>query len=282
MARAAMDYRPRSHSRYRTTATPVAGRVFLASLVLATGLAGWTANPLVTAAAFGAGWLPSAPALPAAGILTGFTVAIDPGHGGYDDGVLLHEDKPDEVREADINLAVCLKLREILERAGATVVLTRDEDEDLIRPGDVELYGSDARADLSRRAEVAMAASPDLFLSIHCNAFPSSEWRGSQVFYLTSGGPGCRRLADIIQGELARVTGETDRMANCRAEIYLLKKVSVPAATVELGFLSNPRDLQLLTNRDYQHLCAMAIFFGICRFVRLAPVSLPDAALQRH
>jgi len=125
-----------------------------------------------------------------------------------------------------------------------------------------------------------MAARPDVFLSIHCNAFPSSQWRGSQVFYLPSSGAPSRRLAEIIQGELTRVTGETDRLANSRADIFILKKVSVPAVTVELGFLSNPRDLQLLKNRDYQHLLAMAIFFGLCRFLRLVPVSLPDAALS--
>jgi len=253
----------------------VGDRAFAATLMLGVGLAGWLSNAFLLVAAFGAGWLPEAPALPVSDVLFGITVGLDPGHGGWDDGVLLNEDQADEVREADINLAVALKLRAILERAGARVALSRATDIDLAQPGDAERYGNEVRAELSRRAEAVLAAGPDLFISIHCNAFPSSQWRGSQVFYIPAGGPASRRLAEVIQGELVRVTGETDRMANRRVDIFLLKKMAeapVPAVTAELGFLSNPRDLQLLKNPDYQHLCAMALFFGICRFVRLAPV----------
>ncbi len=265
---------PRRTTR-AAAASPATSRVFGATLLLGVSLAGWFSSAFLLMAGFGAATLPAPPLLPAAMILKGVCVGLDPGHGGWDDGVLLNEDQADEVREADINLAVALKLRDILERAGARVVLSRTTDIDLLQPGDVERYGNEARAELSRRAEAVLGADPDLFISIHCNAFSSSEWRGSQVFYIAAGGPPSRRLAEIVQGELARVTGETDRLANRRVDIFLLKKMaeaSVPAVTAELGFLSNPRDLRLLTNPDYQHLCAMAVFFAVCRFLSLAPV----------
>jgi len=250
--------------------SPVGRRIFGVALALATGLTGWLTSPFLITAALGAAWLPEVPSIPAVAILDGLVVAIDPGHGGYDPGVLL-EGREGKVRECDLNLAICLSLRDILARAGAKVILTRTADVDLTRPGDETLYGSVARGDLCRRAQVAMAGGPDLFISVHCNAFPQSQYRGSQCFYLEDGSPASRRLAEAIQGELVRVTGETDRMANRRQGIFLLKEVPVPAATVELGFLSNPRDLELLTNPDYQKLCAMAIFFGICRFALPEP-----------
>jgi len=247
-------------------ASPIRWKTFVLTLVLAGSLMGWASSGLIVTAAFGVAWLPTPPAVPAALILGGLTVGIDPGHGGYDPGVLaLQETRP--VRECDINLAVCLKLREILERAGAKVILTRETDTDLVKPGDAEKYGSVARAELTRRAEIVLAGRPDLFLSIHCNSFPGPTWRGAQTFYLSDGSRLSRVLAESVQAELVRVTGETDRYPNMRQGIFLLTQMgSVPATTVELGFLSNPEDLVLLQNPDYQQVCALAVFFGVCRF----------------
>jgi len=247
-------------------ASPIRWKTFVLALVLAGSLIGWASSGLIVMAAFGVAWLPAPPAVPAALILGGLTVGIDPGHGGYDPGVLaLRETR--QVRECDINLAVCLKLREILERAGAKVILTRETDTDLVKPGDAEKYGSVATAELTRRAEIVLAGRPDLFLSIHCNAFPGPTWRGAQTFYLSDGSRLSRALAESVQAELVRVTGETDRYPNTRQGIFLLTQMgSVPATTVELGFLSNSEDLALLQNPDYQQLCALAVFFGVCRF----------------
>ncbi len=281
MAEASLARARRSGGRGRPEVSPVGGRRFAAVLFLAAGLVGWLSGPFIVLASLGATWLPTQPALPVSGVLSGITVAIDPGHGGYDDGVLLNEDQADEVREADINLTIALTLRDILERAGARVVLTRTEDVDLVQPGDAERYGSEIRADLSRRLETALAAKPDVFLSLHCNAFPGEQWRGSQVFYHRAGGLPSRLLAEIVQGELTRVTGETDRLANGKGDLFLLREAKVPAAIVELGFLSNPRDLQLLKNPDYQRLCAMAVFFGLCRYFRLAPAGTTVPRLLR-
>jgi N-acetylmuramoyl-L-alanine amidase len=218
-------------------------------------------------AAFGAVWLPEGPVVPAAGVLSGLVVVIDPGHGGFDPGVVADSG----VVEADLNLAVSLKLRDILVRAGAKVFLTRTEDRDLLQPGDSQRHGSAIRADLIRRVEAVKRAGADLLLSLHCNAFPSSVWRGAQTFYMPGAHPGGRFLAEAIQAELVRVTGETDREPNGRQDIFLIKETDAPAVVVEVGFLSNPRDLALLQDPDYQHLIAMAIFFGVCRFVHQPP-----------
>ncbi|MCL6580250.1 MAG: N-acetylmuramoyl-L-alanine amidase [Firmicutes bacterium] len=239
------------------------------ALALAASICGWAASgPLLGAALTAASLGP--PTAPAALILQGFTVALDPGHGGYDPGALATGPDGGQLRECDINLDVCLALRDLLEKAGAVVVMTRTDDTGLLRPEDIPRYGSAARAELSRRAEVATAGRPGVFVSVHCNTFPSPTWRGAQTFYLV-GSEESARLAEAIQSELVRVTGETDRLPNTREALFLLGAVSCPAVTVELGFLTNPQDLALLSDPDYRKLCALALFFGLCRYFRLAP-----------
>jgi len=229
-------------------------------------LAGWLGTGPLLAAAFEASWLPTGSAVPVAGILTGLTVGLDPGHGGFDPGVLVGKGTPGQIRECDINLAISLRLRVLLERAGARVVMSRTGDVDLAQKGEGSVE------DLTRRAELVTDAGADLFLSIHCNSFPQAVWRGSQTFYTADGPPGSDLLAWLVQEELARVTRETDRSPDGRQELFILKKITVPAVIIEVGFLSNPRDRALLQNPDYQQLLCLAILFGICRFVHHAPV----------
>jgi len=247
--------------------TPVCPRSLALTFLLGCAVLGWaTCGPLV-AASFGAGIDPVGPAVPVMGILDGLVVAIDPGHGGVDQGFL----KEGEVYEGNINLAVSLRLAEILERSGACPVLTRTDEKDVLRPGDLERWGSEIRASLGRRVQIAMDAGADIFISIHCNAFPASVWRGSQTFYMPTAHPGGKELAEAIQTELVRVTSETERMANGREDLFVIREMNAPAVVVELGFLSNPRDYRLLLDPDYQQLLAMAIFFGVCRYVRTVP-----------
>jgi len=158
---------------------------------------------------------PQGSAVPALAVLADLTVVIDPGHGGFDPGMLAEEDGR-RIRESDINLAVALRLRDILQRAGARVVMTRTTDTDLVRPGGRPVRQSDIKEDLARRVELARRAGADILLSLHCNSFPSSVWRGSQTFYMEDAHQGGRLLAECIQAELARATGETDRTPNGR------------------------------------------------------------------
>ncbi|HCJ11286.1 MAG TPA: N-acetylmuramoyl-L-alanine amidase CwlD [Clostridiales bacterium] len=259
--------RPTRITGSRGLASPSTPAALGAALLLGVAAVGWLLAGGPVAAAFGAAWLPDGPVVPVTGVLSGLVVAIDPGHGGFDPGVITDSG----VVEADLNLAVSLKLRDILVRAGAEVFLTRTEDRDLLQPGDSQRHGSAVRAELIRRVEAVKRAGADLLVSLHCNSFPSSVWRGAQTFYMPGAHPGGRFLAEAIQGELVRVTGETDRQPNGRQDIFLIRETDAPAVVVEMGFLSNPRDLALLQDPDYQHLIAMAIFFGICRFVHQPP-----------
>lgn len=198
-------------------------------------------------------------ARPLAGVLLDRAVVIDPGHGGPDPGAV----GPRGELEKDVVLGISLHLKRYLEAAGARPILTRERDEDLSGlPPEVP----DVKAtDLRRRVEIAQSARADVFLCIHANATESPYWHGAQTFYRPNH-PDSVRLARCIQRELVRVTRRTDRVALPGPKQYVLDNVTMPAVTVEVGFMSHPEEARLLTDPDYQKLVAWAIFLGTARF----------------
>jgi N-acetylmuramoyl-L-alanine amidase len=206
----------------------------------------------------GAAWvLGRTPSL--GGVLLNRVVVVDPGHGGPDPGAV----GPRGELEKDVVLEIGRYLAAYLRAAGARAILTRERDEDLSGlPPDVP----DVKAvDLKRRVEIAQESRADVFLCIHANATASPHWRGAQTFYRFNH-PDSARLARCIQRELVRVTRRTDRVALPGPKQYVLDNVTMPAVTVEVGFMSNPEEARLLTDPDYQKLVAWAIFLGTARY----------------
>ena len=199
--------------------------------------------------------------------LSGRTVVIDAGHGGVDGGA----ESAGGLVEKEVTLKLAFQLRDYLQQAGAFVVMTREGDYDLARP---ETRGFSRRKteDLLARADILRKADADLFLTIHLNSTPSSRWRGAQTFYYP-GREDSRRLAVFIQEELRGMLGNTTRQANTAPTIYLLKTSPVPAALVEVGFLSNPDEARLLADPEYQRKVAAAIYRGVLRFVSGEPLA---------
>lgn len=199
-------------------------------------------------------------------LLEGKVVVLDPGHGGIDPGAWSREHR---ILEKDIVLDIALMTRDYLEAAGASVILTRETDTDLatdLADGAFESLKERSRKDLHRRAEIVAAVRPDVFLSIHANSFPSSIWYGAQTFYYNGGHPASKRLAELLQEELARQTQNTTRKASDRIDQYVLRVSEVPSATVEVGFLSNPREAELLSRKAFRERIAWSIFTALARF----------------
>ncbi|MDD2200720.1 MAG: N-acetylmuramoyl-L-alanine amidase [Firmicutes bacterium] len=203
---------------------------------------------------------------PTRDVVSGRTVAIDAGHGGPDSGAR----GKSGVIEKDINLHIAFELRQLLGRAAVYTVMTRESDRDLIEDGE-DITGSRKRMELERRASLVNSKSPDIFVTVHANSFPEPQWSGAQVFYNPQSAEG-RRLAVHIQTELVNRLGPNTRKAR-PADIYLLKKVSAPAALVEVGFLSNPREERLLADAGYRERVADAIFHGIVAYFMDSPKS---------
>lgn len=189
--------------------------------------------------------------------LQGKTIAVDPGHGGLDPGVVGRAG----TLEKDVVFSISMRLAELLRGAGATVVLTRETDEE-----SPEIH------DLEHRTRIINSSGAQVALSIHANGFPSPVWYGAQVFYDTTGDPDSVRLARAIQDELIRVTRRTERDINCGIEHYILRHAKMPAATVEVGFLSNPEEESLLSTKGYQRKVAWAIFLGLARYFAEGPL----------
>jgi N-acetylmuramoyl-L-alanine amidase len=193
--------------------------------------------------------------------LSGKVIVLDPGHGGPDGGAV----GKDETVEKDIVLQVAKDLRNYLQQSGALVYLTREEDKDL---ADGETKGLARRKveDIRRRVAFIKDKEADFFLSIHLNALPSTRWHGAQTFYY----PGLEKsedLAKFIQAEIKRNLENTNRQALALNGMYLLKNAEVPGALIEMGFLSNEHERELLKTESYQQKMAGSIYEGVLRFV---------------
>lgn len=192
--------------------------------------------------------------------LSGKVIVVDPGHGGVDGGAV----GQDEIVEKEIALEIALMLREYLQGSGAFVIMTRETDRDLAPEG-LRGYSRRKTQDLHKRLEIINVPDRDLFVSIHLNAVPSSRWRGAQTFF-NPANEESQKLSRFIQDELRKNLGNTDRYAKKLTHVFLLKEAKIPGAIVEVGFLSNPDEAQLLSQKDYQNKIAISIYRGILRY----------------
>lgn len=183
------------------------------------------------------------------------TVVVDPGHGGKDPGMT----GADGLEEKGINLEISLKLRDILEKQGFNVVLTRDTDRGL--------YDEDASGkklqDLQRRTELIRKAEPLLTVSIHQNSYSDPDVKGPQVFYFQGSDEG-KSLAEAVQKSLNEKLEITDpRSVKGNSSYYLLKKSPAVTVIAECGFLTNPSEAEKLQDEAYQYKVAEALTEGI-------------------
>lgn len=192
------------------------------------------------------------------GPLYGVHVVVDPGHGGADRGACHF---PSSLIEKEINLDMALRLEEALRQADAVVSLTRRDDTFI---------------SLDDRARFANERGADLFISLHVNRFPSSDCYGAQTFYLPSSEEG-RRLALLIQEELLDVYPPNYRRA-LPGDYRVLRESQMPAALVEIGFVTSPVDRELMAQTDYRDQVAAAIVEACIRFVRGDVPASPSTA----
>lgn len=186
-------------------------------------------------------------------------VVLDAGHGGFDPGKIGCAG----TKEKDINLAIAIKVKKILEKAGYTVVMTREEDKAL---GDDS--GSHKKmSDLKERVAIIEKSGCAVAVSIHQNSY-SAETKGAQVFYHAASesekGSEAARFAGIMQETIRDYIGDGNkRVEKGNNSYYMLKNVNCPFLIVECGFLSNPQEEALLVKDEYQGKMAEAIARGI-------------------
>ncbi|MBP2655368.1 MAG: cwlD [Firmicutes bacterium] len=174
-------------------------------------------------------------------VLAGKTIVIDPGHGGIDGGAQYNG-----LAEKNITLALALKLAQVIRENGASVVFTRE--------GDIDYYTrgkGGKRNDLLKRIEIINNSGASLFVSIHTNAIRGKEWFGAEVYYHPKLEEN-KELAETIQQALKNFPPGNKRKSKKDLDILVLKNTNIPGVLVEAGFLSNPREADLLADDEYQ------------------------------
>ncbi|WP_206812347.1 N-acetylmuramoyl-L-alanine amidase [Paradesulfitobacterium ferrireducens] len=195
-------------------------------------------------------------------------VVIDAGHGGVDPGAV----GKNQTLEKDITLAVAKRLQLLIEQGGGKAVMVRTEDNDL---GTSQGLLKRKREDLAQRLQLAMDSQADVYLSIHANSFPNEKLSGAQVFYFADH-PESKNLAVAVQQSLnSAINGK--RVAKGNKDLFILKKANRTAITVEVGFVSNPTEEQMLKDPGYQQKLALAIYEGLGNYLSKAQSIKPDA-----
>lgn len=188
-------------------------------------------------------------------------ILIDPGHGGFDGGAK----SKNGVIEKNINLQICLKLKENLESKGYKVYLTRESDEALSNSdGTIK---EKKREDLKKRRDMKKEVNCDIFISIHQNMFPQEKCYGAQVWHGSN--EVSKKLADNIQESVKEsVKDNNKRVSKPAGDSYLILRDDYKGASVlvECGFLSNMEEEKKLQTEEHQNALVEGISLGIERY----------------
>lgn len=172
------------------------------------------------------------------------TIVIDAGHGGRDVGAI----SSSGLYEKDFTMRSANELKETLTKLGANVILTRKNDE-YIR--------------LASRPTLSNFYQADAFISIHYNSFPElASVTGIDTYYFDDDD---ERLARIIQQEVINETRANDRGIDF-GDFQVIRQNLQPAILLELGFISNHAEEQLLLTNAYQKKIVKGIVSGLTKY----------------
>lgn len=169
-------------------------------------------------------------------------ICIDPGHGGKDPGALGKRN----TKEKDFVLDIAKKCAAYTIKLGHSAILTRDKDIFL---------------ELPERANIANKASVDVFISIHCNSADNSQANGIETYHYPNSFKG-KEYATKVQNALIKGTNLSNRGVK-EANFAVLRHTSMPGILIEVGFISNVQEEQLLMSQDFRDKVARAIAEGI-------------------
>jgi len=182
--------------------------------------------------------------------VAGKRICIDPGHGGDESGAV----GPNGFQEKDLNLAVALILRDLLQDAGATVVMTRT---------------TDKTVSILDRGKFNKAQNTDLFVSVHHNANAQADPTSDRIevfwHWHDDGGPS-EDAARALLRPLQAAFGQPGSKAYLCWAYGVLRENSYPAILGEAYYLSNPEEAEKAKDPAYQRKEAVAYFQGIEAF----------------
>lgn len=166
------------------------------------------------------------------------SVTIDMGHGGNDPGA-----RGNGLQEKDITLNVGLAVGKVLETHDVRVVYTRT---------------TDIFVDLSQRANIANRGNTDIFVSIHVNAFHDATAQGIETYSYPNSSSGATLANNIHNALIADESLYTVDRGRKTENFLVLRETIMPAVLVELGFITNIRDAEILRTRQDDFAVAIA------------------------
>ncbi|MBU3189489.1 N-acetylmuramoyl-L-alanine amidase [Clostridium bowmanii] len=188
-----------------------------------------------------------------------YKIVLDAGHGGNDPGAI----GPTGLKEKDVTLAITLKVGSILVKNGVETIYTRTTDN--------IPWSTNEAQNLQARCDISNSAKPNYFVSIHENSFSAPSATGIETYYFTGSVAG-QKLAQAVQTELVKVTGNVDRKIKTTSGLYVIKHVDATSILVESAFISNPEDERLLATQAYQYTLAKAIATGILKTLGISNI----------
>jgi N-acetylmuramoyl-L-alanine amidase len=200
--------------------------------------------------------------------LTGIIVCVDPGHGGQSiyEGTGIYTGGTRGVEsgawESDVNLKAALALRTKLNKAGAKVVMTRDQD--------IRVAGSTGTRDeeLKRRIEIAEEQGSHLLVSLHHNYSPNPYENGPSIYYYSKGNPYDKGLAEVIHSNLVESMPGVDHGIHSKGFV-VLANTGIPSVIIEFGFMSNLEFDRFMKDPLFAEKEADAVYNGILKFIEL-------------
>ncbi|MGI6064901.1 MAG: N-acetylmuramoyl-L-alanine amidase [Bacillota bacterium] len=191
--------------------------------------------------------------------LAGKTIVVDPGHGSIQPGGWTDPGAIGSggLWESDAVLEIGKKLRNLLEKEDARVIMTRTGDTNLSLEG---------------RARVANEISADVFVSIHANSSPGSSINGTSTYFYAPLGSELgsqremrKKLAECVQEKLLQYAGRAN--LGVREENFaVLRSTTVPSILVETAFISHPEEEMLLRDTEFRNKLALGIMEGLAQY----------------
>ncbi len=198
------------------------------------------------------------------GSLNGYTIMLDPGHGGVDPGAICAVSSASFGQEKQINLSIATKVKELLEAEGAKVVMTRTGDEWVC---------------YTDRNNAVRKHNPDMFIAIHCDSSTSASAMGTSAYYYRAYSQPLAKAVhssivnayktEIYKDEAQSVKDKVSR----GAEFYAFRVTRVeecPAILIEYGFVSNTDECQILQTAQNRDILAAATVEGIKSYIAAA------------
>ena len=178
-----------------------------------------------------------------------YRVVIDPGHGGPDPGAVGIRG----VRESEIVLDISLQVAQLLEAKGVQVIMTRTAEVDV---------------DLPPRVAIANRAGASAFVSIHANAISMSrpDVNGIETFFYAD--RRSARLAAHLQQQMLNVSPGSPNRGVKRGRFFVIRRTTMPAALVEMGFVTGNLDSPRLATSSHRRRLALAIATGILDYLK--------------